>query len=97
MLPLDAAKGEIADLAEEWYGPAHLQKPYSGNGEAPWWAGVTLATLRQYSWPEKGYEDDHVFEPTKEQKQRAKEIIATLPDELRKHMTPIGRYVLPCP
>lgn len=43
-----------------------------------------------------GYEI-HEFEPTKKQKREAEKALLRLPAVLLDHMTPIGRYVLPCP
>ena len=96
IVPLDVTSDTVAAEASDWYGPGLLHKHYTGNGEAPWYAGVALATIRQYSWPEKGYEI-HAFEPTRAQRRAAEEAVAKLPESLRRLMTPIGRYVLPCP
>lgn len=96
VLPLNAMTPELETRCDEWYGTDHMQVTYSGNGKSVWWAGVNVCTLFQYSWPESGYEV-HTFEPTKKQRQDAAEAVRRIPEILRKHMTPIGRYVLPCP
>ena len=97
ILPLNKMTDELDTLADEWHGPGLMQKPYSGNGEAPWYVGVEVAAIRQYSWPETGCLDDVTLEPTKKQKAEAAAMLAKIPAELREHMTPLGRYIIPCP
>lgn len=96
VLPLNVMTAELETLCDEWYGPDHMQVTYSGNGDSVWWAGVDICTLRQYSYPDTGYEV-HNFEATKKQKRDAVAVLERIPTELREHMTAIGRYVIPCP
>ena len=94
ILPLDTADrfDGLYDLVDE----GTLNKPYSGNGEAAFWAGCEVASIRQYSWPGRGYEV-HPLQATEEQKALAAKLVAEVPAVVRAAMTPIDHYVIPCP
>ena len=96
VLPLTACTGDIERRAWECLDDGTLVRPYSGNGEAAYYAGVVVTTLRQYAWPADGYEV-HDFTPTDKQRADAQRAVEAVPEDLYRHMTRIGLYVLPCP
>lgn len=97
VLPLDVAEGSeyylgLYDLVDE----GKLNKPFSGNGDSAFYAGCVVADIRQYPWTTTGYEV-HPLQATEEQKAIAASLVNEVPETIRKDMTPIGHYVIPCP
>ncbi len=99
VFPLDITENnsrltsELYDLMDS---TGLIEKPYSGNSDAPFFCGEIVSSMRQYSYPATGYEKVRTVATIKERK-NARLKYDSLPEHLRFLTTKIGHYVIPCP